>query len=67
MPFHCVIFEFALDKVKTFFVVIRSLSSFPFFSRQLYLFILSLFIHGKKFQYNDYFPKNLKVLILTSY
>ena len=41
MLFDCVIFEFALVKVKTFLSSLGSFSSFLFFSRQLYLFIYS--------------------------
>ena len=43
MLFHCVIFEFALVKVKTFFVVISVIYFVPFFSSSI-LFI-SLFIY----------------------
>ena len=42
MLFDCVIFEFALVKVKTFLSSLGSFSScLFFFSRQLYLFIYS--------------------------
>ena len=63
MLFDCVIFEFALVKVKTFLSSLGSFSSFLFFSRQLYLFIYSfnLYLYAvkknssgtKKFHYND--------------